>query len=554
MLWNDSEVIERKMSKQTALQAVQGRLIVSCQAPDADPFRDPGSIARFAVAAERGGAAGIRANGAADVAAVRAATGLPVFGIEKRIQSDGKLLITPSFEDAHALVEAGAAVLAVECTARAQRFGALTLIERIRAELQVPVMADIATLEEALAAEGAGADFVASTMRGYTDETRSSRMFEPDFIRELCSRLRIPVLAEGRIEDPAQATEALQAGAFAVIVGTAITRPEAITARFARALQRHVEVTTDADGDAPAVGIDLGGTNTKIGILDGKGALREKWTAPTPAISRAVLLQHLVEMAKSGLEKSERSGIRADSIGIATAGWVDRETGTVTYATENLPGWTGTEIVKELEYALHLPVAVENDANALAVAEHCFGAARGVNDFVCITLGTGVGAGCYSGGRLLHGAHSLGNAVGHIVIDPTGERCNCGQRGCLETFANAAALIRYAGVNFTSAESVIAAAGGGDPTARNGLRKYAHYLGMGIAAIVHLLDPALIVLAGGISEDNKILVENINECLPSLVFAAKQRRIRIVASSLGYYGAACGAAVLAQRRARKAGR
>src|SRR4051812_32154735 len=135
------------------LRTLGGHLIVSCQAPDDDPFREAESMARFAVAAERGGAAGIRANGVADIAAIRRVTDLPIVGIEKRSQSDGKILITPSFEDARSLVSAGAAIVAVECTSRAQRFGALGLIRRIRSELGVPVMADIATLEEAVAAE-----------------------------------------------------------------------------------------------------------------------------------------------------------------------------------------------------------------------------------------------------------------------------------------------------------------------------------------------------------------------------------------------------------------
>src|SRR5690242_5250196 len=186
-------------------------------------------MARFAEAAVRGGAAGIRANSAGDVAAVRRLVDVPVIGIQKRRQADGKVVITPSFEDARDLAKAGAAIVAVECTARAQRSGALELVRRIRSELGVPVMADIATVEEAIAAEEAGAELVASTMRGYTEETEHVRVFEPDFIAALVARVQIPVLAEGRVDTPQQAAEALRAGAHAVIVGTAITRPEVIT-------------------------------------------------------------------------------------------------------------------------------------------------------------------------------------------------------------------------------------------------------------------------------------------------------------------------------------
>jgi putative N-acetylmannosamine-6-phosphate epimerase len=269
-------------------QSLAGGLIVSCQAPDADPFRDPASMARFAQAAGRGGAIGLRVNGAPDVAAVRQAVSLPVIGIQKRTQPDGKVLITLSFEDARELVTAGAQIVAVECTARALAFGALDLIRRIRAELNVPVMADIATLEEAIAAEEAGVDLVASTMRGYTEETKHIRLFQPEFIAALVTVLKIPVLAEGRVDTPEQAAEALRAGAHAVIVGTAITRPEVITARFAAALSAGKALRDEAT----VVGIDLGGTNTKAAILSPDGLLACRWPrCAAAAFARSVHAQ-----------------------------------------------------------------------------------------------------------------------------------------------------------------------------------------------------------------------------------------------------------------------
>ena len=545
---NDSRA-GKQMLKQSLLDQLQGSLVVSCQAPDGDPFRDAASMARFAAAANLGGAAAIRANGPADIIAVRNACPLPVFGIQKRMQRDGKLLITPSFEDACSLVDAGAAVVAVECTARAQRFGALELIRRIRANLQVPVMADIATIEEALAAEDAGADLVASTMRGYTAETDSVCVFEPAFIAELVRRLNVPVLAEGRVNTPEQAVQALAAGAHAIIVGTAITRPQAITSRFVAALTSHRATHTRQSHQPAVVAIDLGGTHTKAGLINKHGKLCHKFTIPTPvAGGRDGLLRHLVDMAKLALDKSDLDGDRVEAVGIATAGWVDTATGQIIHATENLPGWAGTQVALALEKSLTLPVAVENDANALAVAERHFGACRGVDDFACITLGTGVGGGCYSGGRLLRGAHFLGSAVGHIVIDRTGEICSCGKRGCLETFTNAAALLRYAGHEFVSAEAVIAAAHTGHTTARAALRIYAQHLTTGLASIVHLLDPTMIIVAGGISTGNTILFEDLNELLPLHILAASRRQIRIAPSPLGYYGALYGAAALAREK------
>jgi putative N-acetylmannosamine-6-phosphate epimerase len=215
---------------------LRGRLIVSCQAPDGDAFRDPDSMARFARAAVEGGAAGIRANGVEHVRAIRQAVGVPIIGISKVMQDDGRVLITPTFEAARELVEAGADLIALDCTVRGQRFGAVERLQRIRRDLNVPVLADIATLEEALAAERAGADMILTTMRGYTPETEHVRGFEPEFVRRLVESVSVPVIAEGRIDTPGQARAALDAGAFAVVVGTAITRPPVLTERFVRAL------------------------------------------------------------------------------------------------------------------------------------------------------------------------------------------------------------------------------------------------------------------------------------------------------------------------------
>jgi putative N-acetylmannosamine-6-phosphate epimerase len=217
-------------------QVFYRRLIVSCQARTGEPFRDPDSMARFAASAVAGGAAGIRASGPDDIRAIRKVVAVPIIGIWKEMQSDGKIMITPSFESAQELVAAGADMVALDVTRRGQQHGALERVGRIRQELKVPVLADIATLDEALAAAQAGADFVLSTMRGYTDETSRIRSFDLPFIRELVRDSLVPVIAEGMIDTPEQAHAALAAGAYAVVVGSAITRPITIARRFAETL------------------------------------------------------------------------------------------------------------------------------------------------------------------------------------------------------------------------------------------------------------------------------------------------------------------------------
>ncbi len=213
------------------------RLIVSCQAREGEPFRDPDSQARFAIAAVDGGAAGIRAQGPGDVRTIRDAVPVPIIGIRKIKQSDGRMLITPTVESARELFHAGADIIAIDVTGRGRRLGASDRLKRIRRELNIPVVADIATIDDAMAAVEAGADAVLSTMRGYTDDTAHVCSFDREFICDLVRLSPVPVIAEGMIETPEQARGALDAGAYAVIVGSAITRPATIARRFAYALE-----------------------------------------------------------------------------------------------------------------------------------------------------------------------------------------------------------------------------------------------------------------------------------------------------------------------------
>ncbi len=526
------------------LATLRGKLVVSCQALDRSPFRQPQSMARFAQAAVEGGAAGIRANGPEDIRAIQQVVNVPIIGIWKAVQDDGKILITPSFEYAQKLVEAGAGLVAIDCTARGQKYGALERLRRIRAELGVPVLADIATVEEAVEAERTGAEAVLSTMRGYTLETEHVRAFEPAFIAQLVKAVKVPVIAEGRIHSAAEVRAALDAGAYALIVGTAITRPEVITRTFASAVE---DWHRAQDSHRIFVGIDLGGTHTKCGLVRNGGELLFHFSAPTPwNEGRELLLKHLEQCASTCLSEARARGWEPEALGLATAGWVDPDSGEVVYATGNLPGWTGTPVGMHLRRALGLPVAVENDANALAVGEKHFGAAKNATDFVCLTLGTGVGGGCYVGGRLNRGAHFFANALGHIPVVPDGLPCTCGKSGCLEVYANAAALLRYAvHGNFSSSEAIIAAANADDQTAQCALKELAKYLGIGCTSIVNVLDPQMVILAGGLVQNNPLLVKLLTEELAKHVTVWPQRRLQVQASALGYWAGVLGGAAVA---------
>lgn len=221
------------------LLRLRGGLIVSCQALPDEPLHGSEIMARMALAAKQGGAVGIRANTPADVAAIRAAVpDLPLIGLHKVVLPGFEdVYITPRQQEAIAIAEAGADIIALDATDRPHPEGtAAALIQAVKQGTNRLVMADISTDDEALAAEAAGADVVSTTLSGYTPYSPQQDAPDLGLVRRLTARLRVPVVAEGRIATPEQARAALDAGAWAVVVGGAITRPQQITARFAGAL------------------------------------------------------------------------------------------------------------------------------------------------------------------------------------------------------------------------------------------------------------------------------------------------------------------------------
>jgi len=222
------------------ISQIRGGIIVSCQAEEDDPFNRPEYLALFARAAEMGGARGIRAREAENIRAICAAVSLPVIGITKGEFPDGSVLITGDFPDVQAVLDAGAVIVAADATRRVRPTGltGARFIAEIKKRWDVPLMADVSTLEEGLAAEAAGADLIGTTLAGYTPYTASTGD-EPDWelLRDLVQHANVPVIVEGRVWTPEHAKKALGLGAYAVVVGTAITRPRVVTRRFVDAIQ-----------------------------------------------------------------------------------------------------------------------------------------------------------------------------------------------------------------------------------------------------------------------------------------------------------------------------
>lgn len=234
---SDEGALERTDDRTTEiLAAIEGGLVVSCQASAGSPMRDTPTIARLAASALQGGAVALRVNGVEDIAAVRALTAVPIIGLDKRM-GPRRNIITHTDEQVVALIDAGADVVAVDATEEV----AGDVAARVRAAVASaglrPVMADVSTLDEGLRSWEAGAAIVGTTLSGYTPYSRADPAPDVDLVSQLASR-GVRVLAEGRFQTPAEVRRAFDAGAFAVVVGGAITDPVAITRRFAASAPR----------------------------------------------------------------------------------------------------------------------------------------------------------------------------------------------------------------------------------------------------------------------------------------------------------------------------
>ena len=222
---------------------IKNGLIVSCQSEGDDPFNSPEGVTLFAKAAFMGGAVAIRSEGIEKIRSIKKAVNLPIIGLLKSTFPDGYVRITGSYHEVEQLLEAGCDMIAVDGTFRErERLNGPDFIERIKSRYSCMIMADIATINEAFACENSGADCISTTLNGYTPETISKNK-NPNFniIKQLVQKkMKIPVIAEGRINKPADAKRMLENGAWAVVAGTAITRPRVITQWYVNEINRKI--------------------------------------------------------------------------------------------------------------------------------------------------------------------------------------------------------------------------------------------------------------------------------------------------------------------------
>lgn len=535
----------------TKLRALKGKLVVSCQAAPGDPMEHTETIRRIAQTAVAGGAAGLRINGPDHVRAIRQDSDVPIIAIQKRY-TEGSLQITPDFASAAELAAAGASIIALDCSNGLRRNGEpwQMIIRRIHEELGLPVMADIATLEEGFAAEAAGADVIGTTLNGYTKETWNNHSFDWVLLSDLVRGIRVPIFAEGHISWPEEARRAAAMGAWCVIVGSAITRPGVITTKFVRALG-------DSSSDAPAVGVDIGGTCIKAGLVQPTGEVSLSTQVPTEAAKgRDAIAAGLCEAVEKVLSAASSKGIEPAGLGIASAGAINAKDGSVFAATDNLPGWTDFKLRRFVENRFELSTWVVNDAHAAVLAELHFGLGRCLSNFVAITIGTGIGGGIVCDGKLLQGQHGFAGSIGHHVIRQGGQPCNCGRRGCLEAYVSTAALLREfrergglipdqarmddAGVALRINQLAIQ----DDPSAVGAYQALGAYLAEGIANIFNLFDPEAVLVSGGLVEGQAQFLSCVAHQVADLLHFGTKRQPCVRAAKAGRFAGVQGAATL----------
>ena len=312
------------------------------------------------------------------------------------------------------------------------------------------------------------------------------------------------------------------------------------------------------------MGIDLGGTNIKAGVVDDAfriiGRAKAKTGIPRPAEE---VMDAMAECAKAAAADAGVPWEQIRQVGIGVPGTANEETGVVEYANnllfENVP------MREYLQKRLHKEIDITNDANAAARGEVLAGAARGASNAVAVTLGTGVGGGIIIDGRLFTGFHYGGAELGHMGIVLGGRKCTCGRRGCLEAYASATGLIRSTkeameafpdslmwelarenGGN-VSGRTAFLAAGRGDAAAQAVVNDYIQHLGYGLASIINILAPEILVIGGGVSNEGENLLRPLVECVrPQLYIRTPEKQTRIVLATLGNDAGLIGAAFLSR--------
>ena len=309
------------------------------------------------------------------------------------------------------------------------------------------------------------------------------------------------------------------------------------------------------------IGVDVGGTKVLGGVVDEFGAVLMTARRETPREGGRALTQAIADVAQELM-----SEFTIDSVGVSAAGFVSSDRKTM-LATPNIAGWNGVDLDSDLTALIGLPVVIENDANAAAWGEARFGAGRGKDHMLMMTIGTGIGGGIVVNGDLYRGAFGIAAEIGHIRVVPDGHLCGCGARGCFEQYASGNALLRHAReaiaaspdiarnllsrgdgtIDGLTGKAITEAAGEGDAVALAAFNTTGQWLGAGIASLSVILDPECVVIGGGVIDAGEILLAPTRAALERYMpFAGRHPYPEIIAASLGNEAGLVGVADLAR--------
>ena len=314
------------------------------------------------------------------------------------------------------------------------------------------------------------------------------------------------------------------------------------------------------------VGVDFGGTTIKVGLVDDQGRIRNTRVLPTRQYGAPKAFAASVAAAAASMARLRGVSLRRlRGIGIGAPGAVDVARGIVLHCV-NVPGWTNIPIARWLTQRLGCPCAVNNDANAFALAEWRLGAGQGAAALIGMTLGTGVGGGLVWDGRLINGPTGSAGELGHMVIDLGGPRCGCGRRGCLEALVGTAAILRLARAVLHSGEGRLGAyvrragrlaprvlgdaARAGDGPSCRAWETIGVRLGIGLANLVNILNPDRIVIGGGVANNWGLFAPAMHRSLRAEALPAPGRHVRVARGRLGDRAGILGAAVLIWERSK----
>lgn len=314
------------------------------------------------------------------------------------------------------------------------------------------------------------------------------------------------------------------------------------------------------------IGVDLGGTKIKIGIVNEEGQIVSSGIINTdPSHNDKIIMRDMTEEIDRLIKQEGLQTIDIKSIGIGVPGLVDYEKGSIIYCT-NL-SWYNVEAVSYLKEHFNIPVYIENDATVAAYAESLFGSTKEAKDSVFLTIGTGIGGGIIINKQIIRGAHGAGSEIGHMVIGENFYDCNCGRNGCFETLASATAMIKYALHKIATdypnsslkglfekngqleAKDIFDQAALGDPLATETVHRTAKYMAIGIANIYNILDPEIIAIGGGVSKAGDSFFDLIRSKVKKMTLVDSESIDygKIVRAELGNDAGIVGAAFLSKQ-------